>query len=84
LWLNAMGKVEIKLNRAGVRELLRSAEMRQICVEQAQAIAARAGNDYATDSRTGVNRVNASVYPATAEASRDNMKNNTLLKAVKG
>lgn len=79
-----MGKVEIKLNSAGVRSLLRSAEMRTICEEHAQAIAARAGNGYATDSMTGTNRVNASVFPATVEATRDNMKNNTLLKAVKG
>lgn len=77
-------KVEIKLNSAGVRELLRSAEMRNICLGHAQAIAGRAGSGYATDTMTGTNRVNASVFQATVEATRDNMKNNTLLKAVKG
>ena len=79
-----MGKTQIKLNRQGVRELLKSKEMGQICLEHAQQIAARAGEGYETDTRTGVNRVNASVYPATDKARHDNLKNNTILKAVKG
>ena len=33
--------VKIKLNRAGVRSLLRSSEMKDICAEHAAEIAAR-------------------------------------------
>lgn len=78
-----MAKFHIELNREGVRELLQSAEMMQICQSHAQAIANRAGNGYAVTTYTGRTRVNASVAVVTEEAMRDNLKNNTLLKAVR-
>ena len=76
-----MGKVVVELNRAGVRELLQSSEMMAVCAEYASAIAARAGAGYETSRHTGKNRVNVSVYTATKEAQKDNLENNTLLKA---
>ena len=76
------GKIRIELNRSGVRSLLRSSEMKTVCEQHAQRIAGRAGGGYAVDSFTGRNRANASVYAETDEAKRDNLKNNTLLKAV--
>lgn len=76
-------RVKIKLNRAGVRALLRSDEMRQICAEQAQDIAKRCGSGYEMDSYVGKNRVNAMVWPESAEARQDNYHNNTILKALK-
>ena len=79
----AKTKFTFELNPAGVRELLRSAEMKSVCQSHAQKIAARAGTGYEVDTYTGSNRVNASVSTATAEAYRDNLKNNTLLKAVR-
>lgn len=78
-----MGSAKLELNREGVRQLLRSAEMAEICRQQAEMIRARCGDGYETDSYTGKNRVNASVYAATGKAVQDNLKNNTLLKAVK-
>lgn len=46
-----MAKVaKIKLNRAGVRRLLKSKEMQAICTEHAEEIAARCGEGYAVDS----------------------------------
>lgn len=77
-----MGNVVVELNPEGVRQLLRSPEMMSICSSQAQAIAARAGAGYEVSTYTGRNRVNASVHAATRKARRDNMKNNTLLKAL--
>ena len=79
-----MSKVEIKLNREGVRELLRSSEMEAIVREHAEAVAGRAGGGYEGTGFTGRNRVNASVKAKTVAARRDNLKNNTLLKAVRG
>ena len=80
-----MAKVKIKLNRKAVRDqLLKSDAMANICKAQAEAMAARCGNGYAADVHVGKNRVNASVYPATKEAARDNLNNNTILKAVRG
>lgn len=74
--------VRVELNSEGVRELLRSGVMMEICRSHARAIAGRTGSGYAVSTYIGPTRVNASAYAATAEAERDNMKNNTLLKAV--
>lgn len=79
-----MSKVKFKLNRAGVRDLLRSDEMMSVCKEYASGIQARAGDGYELTTHVGPNRVNASVHAATAEARRDNYEHNTLLKARGG
>lgn len=76
--------VQIELNDEGVRELLKSPEIERICRDLAEGIASRAGDGYQVSTYTGRTRVNASVVAATNAAKRDNMKNNTLLKAVKG
>lgn len=76
-------KVKVKLNRSGVRSLLRSSEMQEMLSERAKEIQQRAGDDYEQDVFVGTNRANAMVSAATYQAKSDNMKNNTLLKAVK-
>ena len=78
-----MNKVRIKLHSAGVRALLKGAEMQNILKEQAAAVAARCGDGY--ESRVGVakKRAVADIYPVTADARRDNYKNNTLEKSLK-
>ena len=78
-----MNKVRIKLHSAGVRALLKGAEMQKFLDEQAKAAAARCGSGY--ESRVGVakKRAVADIYPATADARRNNYKNNTLEKALK-
>ena len=76
-----MSKVKFTLNRAGVRELMKSQEMQGICRNHADAIRNRAGDGYEVDTYVGRNRANASVYAATYEARKDNYENNTLLKA---
>lgn len=75
--------VKVKLNKAGVRAMLRSPEMLAICEKHASDIARRCGEGYETDSFVGRNRVNAMVSANTYEAKRDNAENNTILKAVK-
>lgn len=79
-----MANIEVKLNSAGVRQLLRSKEMKDICAEHASNIQKRVGDGYEVDTYTGQNRVNAMVKATTTRAKRDNMENNTLLKAVRG
>lgn len=78
-----MNKVRIKLHSAGVRALLKGAEMQGILKEQAAAVAARCGSGY--ESRVGVakKRAVADIYPATADARRDNSRHNTLEKSLK-
>ena len=79
-----MSKAKFELNRAGVRELLRSQEMMNICREYADGVQARAGDGYEVTTHVGRNRVNASVHAGTYEARKDNYDNNTLLKALGG
>ena len=76
-----MSKVRFELDRAGVRELMKSPEAMDVCKEYASAIRNRAGDGYEVDTYVGKTRANASVYAATYEARRDNYENNTLLKA---
>ena len=78
-----MADVIVKLNSSGVRKLLKSPEIEAVCQELANAIAMRAGDGYDTDTHTERTRVMASVFPSTDEAKRDNLKNNTLLKATR-
>ena len=76
-----MANLRIKLNSKGVRELLKSKEIMDACVELAQDAAKRAGTGYEADSGyVGKTRVSAMVRPATFAARRDDLQNNTLLK----
>lgn len=79
-----MGNIEIELDREGVRELLRSEEMKEICKEYADKALSQLGDGYEVTTYTGTNRVNASVHATTYKARKDNMENNTILKAVTG
>ena len=72
-----------KLNRRGVAELMKSNEMQSILTEKASGIRNRCGDGYEQDIRVGKNRANAMVRAATYQARSDNMKNNTILKAVR-
>ena len=78
-----MSKNKFKLNGSGVRQLLQSTEMQAVLEKQASAIRSRAGIGYQQDTYVGKNRANAMVWADTYQAKRDNMKNNTLLKAVR-
>lgn len=71
-------KLKFELNRAGVRELLLSNEMLDVCEDYARRIQKNAGDGYGV--YRGRNRVNVSVE--TAEAMADNYRSNALLKAV--
>lgn len=77
-------KMTVKLKRAGVRRLLRSQEMMNICTKYAFSAQNRLGDGYEVLYRTDKTRVVASIAAATPEAIRDNAKNNTILKALGG
>lgn len=79
-----MAKIKVELNRSGVRDLLRSKEMEGICREYADAAVSRLGSGYSSNTHTGKNRVNAEVTADTYSARRENLQNNTILKAVRG
>lgn len=78
-----MSNVTIKLNREGVKELLKSAEIMAECRSHAAEMAAKLGaDDYEVSEHVGTNRVNVSVRAKTKKALQDNLDNNTMLKAV--
>ena len=78
-----MSNVKIQLNRAGVRALLRSEEMQAMLPKIAAAAAARCGDGYEAGSYIMPTRAVARVSAVSAAAKRDNLQNNTILKALK-
>lgn len=79
-----MSKVKFKLNYKGVRELLLSPEMLNVVKKHADGIQQRAGDGYEVSAyASGKTRVNASVRAITDKAIKDNLENNTLLKAMR-
>lgn len=78
-----MSKIKFKLNRQGVAGLMKSAAMQEVLNEYATGIRNRCGDGYAQDIYVGKNRANAMVRAETYQAKRDNLKNNTILKAVR-
>lgn len=77
-----MSKVKIKLNDAGIKQLLKSSEMQSICMEHARNIQQRAGDNYEVGERHYPERNGAAVYPSNDDGYYDNLHNNTLLKAM--
>ena len=77
-----MGKVEIKLNSEGVRSLLRSDEICEMCENYAEQLAKAADGKYTTDAIVGKNRGQARVETADYQTYRKNSLDNLLLKAI--
>jgi len=78
-----MSKFKFVLNRAGVRQLMQSEEMQSILKDKADAALNSLDEGYKSDIYIGKNRANAMVYADTYQAKRDNLKNNSILKAVR-
>ena len=77
-----MNKYKFELNSEGVKELLKSAEMQAVLNEYASSVSNIAGNGYTVSKFVGKNRANVSIKAVTRKAKKDNLKNNTLLKAL--
>ena len=77
-----MSKVRIELNSAGVRAVLKSAEIGSLCMSAANKVAQRAGNGFAVQSRNYKERTGAAVFPETYEAYRAVMQDNALLRSL--
>ena len=54
-----MANVEIELNSAGIRELLKSSEIASVCEAQAARMTRATGAEYVADVYVGRTRVNA-------------------------
>ena len=77
-----MGNVVIVLHDDGIQELLKSDGVMAELKTHARTVQSSAGDGYAISEHIGKTRGNVSVYASTAEAYKDNLQNNTLLKAV--
>lgn len=78
-----MSKFKFELNRAGVRALMQSEEMQSILKSKADDALDSLGEGYKSDIHVGKNRANAMIYADTYQAKKDNLKNNSILKAVR-
>lgn len=72
---------KLVLRSDGIREMLKSQEILDVCVQYANQMGASLGDGYEVSEYTGANRVNASVRAVSDAAKRDTLENNTLLKA---
>ena len=80
-----MGKVKFKLNRAGVRELLKSDGVVKECEKHASATLTSASSSaagYTMEERHYPERSGYAVYASEYPAISDNFQNNTLLKSL--
>ena len=72
--------VKVKLIKAGVRGLLKSAEVQSACMDIATRMCDMAGQGYEVEERNYPERSGAAVYTGDADAFYDNLTNNTLEK----
>lgn len=79
-----MAKVRFELNHKGVIELMKSPEMTAICKEYADNAQSMLGDGYIVTTYPGKTRTNASIYAESDEAKRENLEDNTILKALGG
>lgn len=75
-------EVRVVLNRAGVGELLRSAEVKAELERRAARIAAAAGAGNEVESGVGRTRARAAVVTETFEAKHSEAKDRTLTRAL--
>lgn len=78
-----MGNIKkVKLNYSGVRRLLKSDEMLQICKDHAYSAQSKLGEGYEVNYRTASTRVYAQVNAVSSKAKKENNEKNTIIKAV--
>ena len=75
-------KFSLYLNREQVGAFLGDDDMQKLIDKHTRDIAQRAGEGYVADVKKMGIRYVGTVKPSTPEAYRDNLKNNTLLKAL--
>ena len=77
-----MSNARIELDSAGVRALLHDPAVVSVCKGQADRILAEAGEGYVEEPRNYPKRQGYAVRVDSERAYFDNLKHNTLLKAL--
>ena len=78
-----MSSIRFELDRNGVAELMKSAEMQEILAQEGSRVANNAGPGYSSTVHVHTRRAVCNIYPETPESVRDTSENNTLLKVLK-
>ena len=78
-----MSKFKFVLDKAGVGQLLKSKETESMLKSLADDAVSRLGEGHSSDSYVGKTRANASYSADSIRAKRRNLRDNTLLKALK-
>ena len=77
-----MNNIEVKLNSAGIRELLKSQPIAKMCMEQAEEVKRKAGAGFEVQPRKYPERTGYAVSAESNEAVRKVYQDNVLLKAL--
>ena len=77
-----MTKFRFELNSKGIRQMLRSEEVRADMERRARNIAAAAGEGFEADAYVGRNRARGDVFTATVEAMRAEAEDMALTRAI--
>lgn len=77
-----MDNVKFELNLAGLNELMKSSEMQSVLESAAAQAVSNAGDGYGSRVHVANWVAIANVYPATRQAAKENLNDNTLLRAV--
>lgn len=77
-----MAKTKITIDNKGLQELMKSKEMNGVLMECASKSLQKLGAGYEASEYTGKSRSNVSVYAVTKDAQKENLENNSILKAV--
>lgn len=77
-----MSKFDFTLNSAGVKQLLKSAEVKSAVGDIAREVSSSAGDGFSVEVRNGEKRAYANVKPVTEHAQREVYNHNVLVKAL--
>lgn len=77
-----MADIKIELNHEGIKEMLRSEEAMAICEELANEARSNLGEGYIVTTHVGGARANASIFAESFRAKYENLKKNSILKAL--
>lgn len=79
-----MSNIKIELNGQGIRELLKSEEIKAELSNQAERIMSNCSGNYETEEYIGAKRRSISIVTKDADTFHKNLKNNELLMALHG
>lgn len=76
------GGLRFKLNRKGVRQILRSPQVEADLKRRAENVAQQAGEGFEVDTFVGKNRARADVFTATHAARKAEAEERALTRAI--